>query len=95
MILEDVLRHFNVPDEGLPDHLLSQTFNEVFLDGRLTKEKDNYMIVVTTRQDVTHQMHIRPKEEFPLIIMSVLPNGKLNGIKFGRNAGEEIPTNRL
>ena len=95
MILEDVLKHFNISDEGLPDHLLTQTFNEVFLDGRLTKQKDNYVIAVTTRQNVTHQMHIRPREEFPLIIMSVLPNGKLNGMKFGRNVGEEIPTNKL
>ena len=49
----------------------------------------NYSIEVTTRQKVTHQMHIRPNDEFPVIIISRLPNGNLNGMKFGQNDGDE------
>ena len=82
-------------DEDLPEHLLNQTFNKVFLDGDFSKQNNNYKIAVTTRQDVTHQMFIRPDDEFPLIILSELPSGLLNGMKFGRNEGEEIPINKL
>ena len=94
MILKDLLNHFEIT-ENLPDYLLNHTFNEVFLDGKLTKSHNNYEIAVTTRQNVTHQMFIKPEDEFPLIIMSILPNGLLNGMKFGRNVGEEIPINKL
>ena len=34
-------------------------------------------------------MHIRPNDEFPVIIISRLPNGNLNGMKFGQNDGDE------
>ncbi len=94
LILKDILLHFDI-NEDLPVHLLNQNFNKVFLDGDLTIRGDTYKIVVKTRQNVTHMMFIKPNEEFPLVIMSELPNGLLNGMKFGRSEGEEIPTNKL
>ncbi|WP_296804224.1 hypothetical protein [uncultured Methanobrevibacter sp.] len=94
MILKDLLDYFNIED-NLPDYLLEQPFNEVFLDGDFEKTDDTYKIEVTTRQDVTHQMFIRPGDEFPLIIMSVLPNGNLNGMKFGQNKGDVTYINEL
>ena len=94
MILKDLLDYFNIED-NLPDYLLEQPFNEVFLDGDFEKTDDTYKIEVTTRQDVTHQMFIRPEDEFPLTIMSVLPNGKLNGMKFGQNKGDVTYINEL
>ena len=94
MILKDLLDYFDIED-NLPDYLLEQPFNEVFLDGEFEKTDDTYKIEVTTRQDVTHQMFIRPGDEFPLIIMSVLPNGNLNGMKFGQNKGDVTYINEL
>lgn len=94
MILKDLLDYFNIED-NLPDYLLQQPFNEVFLDGEFEKTDNTYKIEVTTRQDVTHQMFIRPGDEFPLIIMSVLPNGNLNGMKFGQNKGDVTYINEL
>ena len=82
MILKDLLDYFNI-DESFPDYLLEQSFNKVFLDGDLSKTDNNYKIVVKTRQDVTHQMFLRPGDDYPVIILSVLPNGLLNGMKFG------------
>ncbi len=94
MILKDLLNHFEIT-ENLPDYLLNHTFNEVFLDGKLTKNHNNYEIVVSTRQNVTHHMFIKPDEEFPVIILSELPNGSLNGMKFPQNEHEGIPINGL
>ncbi|WP_296893822.1 hypothetical protein [uncultured Methanobrevibacter sp.] len=94
MILKDLIDYFNIED-NLPDYLLEQPFNEVFLDGEFEKTDDTYKIEVTTRQDVTHQMFIRPEDEFPLTIMSVLPNGNLNGMKFGQNKGDVTYINEL
>jgi len=94
MILTELLSHFQI-DVELPDYLLNQTFNVVFLDGELTKKGNEYKIMVRTRQDVTHMMFIRPGDEFPVIIMSELPNGMLNGMKFSRNEGEGIPISKL
>lgn len=94
MILKDLLDYFNIED-NLPDYLLEQPFNEVFLDGDFEKTDDTYKIEVTTRQDVTHQMFIRPEDEFPLTVMSVLPNGNLNGMKFGQNKGDVTYINEL
>ena len=37
MILKDLMIHFSI-DEDLPEYLLNQTFNKVFLDGKLAKE---------------------------------------------------------
>ncbi len=82
MILKDLLDYFNIEEE-FPEYLLNQTFNKVFLDGDLTIENNNYKIVVTTRQDVTHQMFLKPNDDYPVVILSELPNGLLNGMKFG------------
>lgn len=94
MILEDVLRHFGI-DEEFPDYLMNQTFNEVFLDGDLSKEDNVYRIEITTRQDVTHQMILRPDDEYPVVIMSRLPNGSQNGMKFGRTEDDVIYISEL
>ena len=83
MILRDILKHFNI-EESFPDYLLEHPFNKIFLDGNLSKSENSYKIVVKTRQDVTHQMFLRPDDEYPVAILSELPNGLLNGMKFGR-----------
>ena len=82
MILKDLLEHFKI-EESFPDYLLEQSFNKIFLDGDLSKIDDAYKIVIKTRQGVTHQMFLKPHEDYPLIILSELPNGSLNGMKFG------------
>ena len=94
MILKDLLEYFDI-EESFPDYLLEQTFNKIFLDGDLSKSDNNYMIVVKTRQDVTHQMFLKPDEEYPVIIMSELPNGSLNGMKFGRSEDDVKYVNEL
>ncbi len=94
MILRELLNHFEI-GEDLPDYLLSHTFNEIFLDGTLTKEDKNYKIVIKTRQNVTHMMFIRPDDEFPVVIMSKLPNGFFNGMKFPKDEGKGVPINKL
>lgn len=94
MILKDILNHFDI-NETFPDYLLNHTFNKVFLEGDLTKENNTYKIVVKTRQDVTHQMFLKPNTDFPLIILSILPNGRENGMKFGLNEDEVIPISEL
>ena len=77
------------------NNFLEQTFNKVFLDGEFLKEDNSYKIVVTTRQNVTHQMFIKPGEDYPVIIMSELPNSSLNGMKFGQTKDGEIHINEL
>ena len=94
MILKDIMDYFNI-EADLPDYLLNHPFNKVFLNGELTIEENTYLIAVKTRQDVTHQMFIKPDEEYPLIIMSELPNGRLNGMKFPQSEHVGIPINRL
>lgn len=94
MIFQDLLNHFGIVGK-FPDYLLNQTFNEVFLDGDLTKINNNYKIEITTRQNVTHQMFINPFDDFPVVIMSKLPNGNLNGMKFGLSEGQVIYINEL
>lgn len=94
MILKDLLDHFNI-DEDLPDYLLNQTFNKVFLEGEFTKKDNTYEIAVRTRQNVTHHLFIKPGEEFPVIVMSELPNGLLNGMKFPQYESIGIPINKL
>lgn len=94
MILKDLLNHFSIAEE-FPEYLYEQTFNEVFLDGEISKEDNKYKIVITTRQDVTHQMFLNPLDEFPVIILSELPNGLLNGMKFGREKGQVTYINDL
>lgn len=94
MIFKDLLAYFDI-DESFPDYLLEQTFNKIFLDGEFSKANNNYKIVVTTRQDVTHQMFIKPNDDYPVIIMSVLPNGSLNGMKFGQTEDDVAYINKL
>lgn len=94
MILKDLLNHFDI-EVALPQYLLEHHFNEVFFDGNLTINNGSYKIEITTRQNVTHRMFIMLDEKYPVIILSVLPNGKQNGIKFGLNPGDEIPISKL
>jgi len=94
MIFQEVLEYFNI-EESFPDYLLEQTFNQVFLDGELSKIDNHYKIVVTTRQDVTHQMFIKPQDDYPVVIMSILPNGNLNGMKFGQTKDDVEYINKL
>ena len=94
MIFKDLLKHFDIEGE-FPDYLLGQTFNEVFLEGELSRVANSYKIEVTTRQGVTHQMFIKPSEAYPVTIMSVLPNGSLNGMKFGITADDVSYINKL
>lgn len=94
MILKDILEYFDI-NESFPDYLLEQSFNKVFLDGDLSKTDNNYKIVVKTRQDVTHQMFLKPNEDYPVIILSELPNGLLNGMKFGLTEDDVAYINKL
>ena len=94
MIFKDLLNHFNI-DESFPDYLLDESFNEVFLDGDLSKTDDAYKIEIKTRQDVIHTMYLNPDDDFPVKVMSVLPNGKLNGIKFGQTKDDLTFVNKL
>ena len=94
MILEDLLKHFNI-EESFPEYLLEQSFNKVFLDGELSKSDNNYKIVVKTRQDVTHQLFLKPDEEYPVIVLSELPNDQLNGMKFGLTEDDVAYINKL
>lgn len=94
MILEDLLRHFNI-EESFPDYLLKQSFNKVFLDGELSQTDNSYKIAVKTRQDVTHQLFLKPYEAYPVVVLSQLPNGQLNGMKFGLEEGDVAYINKL
>ncbi|MBE6496146.1 MAG: hypothetical protein E7Z78_06835 [Methanobrevibacter thaueri] len=94
MILSVLLKHFGI-DIDMPEYLLNHPFNEVFLDGDVTVEDNVYTIAVRTRQDVTHQMFLKANDEFPVIVMSELPNGKLNGMKFPQEEHVGIPINKL
>jgi hypothetical protein len=94
MLFKDLIDHFDIQGD-FPDYLLEQTFNPIFLDGDFSKLDNNYKIVVTTRQNVTHQMFIKPDDDYPITIMSELPNGSLNGMKFGRTADDVAYINKL
>ena len=94
LILKDILEYFSIKDD-LPDYLLNHPFNKVFLDGELVIQQNTYEIAVTTRQDVTHHLFIRPDDEFPVAVLSELPNGRLNGMKFPQNESMGIPINKL
>lgn len=94
MLFKDLIDHFDIQGD-FPDYLLEQTFNPIFLDGDFSKLDNNYKIVVTTRQNVTHQMFIKPDDDYPITIMSELPNGSLNGMKFGRTVDDVAYVNKL
>lgn len=85
MIFRDILNHFDIDGE-FPEYLLDQSFNRIFLDGNLIAEGDTYRIEITTRQNVTHRLYINPNDEFPVTVLSELPNGSLNGMKFGKSS---------
>ena len=87
MKFKDIVNHFEIEGE-FPEYLLDESFNDVFLDGTISNEDGTSKISVTTRQNVTHQMFVDADGEYPVIIMSVLPNGRLNGVKFGRSEGQ-------
>ena len=94
MIFKDLLDYFNV-EESFPDYLLEQSFNKIFLDGDFSKIDNEYKIVIKTRQNVTHQMFLKPQEDYPVIILSELPNGSLNGMKFGLTKDDVVYINKL
>ena len=84
MILRELLDYFEI-DVDLPEYLYGHPFNEVFLKGDLSKKSNSYNITVETRKDVTHTMIIAPGDAYPVVISSILPNGKTNGTKFGQS----------
>ena len=94
MIFKELLAYFKIEEE-FPDYLYNQTFNDVFKDGDISKVGNDYKIAVTTRQNVTHQMFIKPNDDYPVVIMSVLPNGSLNGMKFGQSESDVKYINKL
>ncbi len=89
MILKELLDYFKI-DVELPDYLYGESFNEVFLEGNMSKENNVYKIVIETRKDVIHTLIINPDDDFPVIVSSLLPNGKSNGIKFGKTKDDLV-----
>lgn len=89
MILKELLDYFKI-DVELPDYLYEESFNEVFLEGEMSNEDDAYKIVIETRKNVIHTLIINPDDDFPVIVSSLLPNGKSNGIKFGKTKGDLV-----
>lgn len=83
MILKDILNYFKL-DIELPAYLYEESFNDVFLEGILVRKENAYEITIKTRKDVIHTMIINPLDDYPLTIISTLPNGKSNGTKFGK-----------
>ena len=94
MIFKDLLNHFDI-EGNFSDYLLDEPFNEIFLDGSISLKDNSYKIVVKTRQNVTHNMIINPNDDYPVIIISKLPNGLLNGMKFGLNKDDVVYINEL
>ena len=84
MILRELLDNFDI-DVEIPEYLYDHPFNEVFLNGDLSKSSNSYRITVETRKNVTHTMIINPDDAYPVVISSLLPNGKSNGTKFGQS----------
>jgi hypothetical protein len=87
MQLKEILDHFNI-DVELPDYLYSESFNEIFCAGEVEIDDGSYKISIKTRQNVTHNMIIKPDDETPITIISKLPSGLLNGVKFGQVKGD-------
>lgn len=94
MILKELLDYFSI-EVNLPPYLLEESFNDVFLKGDFSKGNNFYKIVAETQKNVTHTMIIKPDSDFPLTIMSELPNGLFNGMKFGLKKGEVAYTNEF
>lgn len=89
MILKELLTYFDI-EVNLPDYLYNESFNEVFLKGELLKTDFGYKIIIKTRKDVTHTMIINSEDDYPVVISSILPNGKINGCKFGKSSDDLI-----
>ena len=87
MILKEIIKHFKIEIE-LPDYLLEQNFNDVFIKGELTNNQNTYKITVLTRKNITHTMIINLGDDYPLTITSTLPNNPRNGIRFGKNKND-------
>ncbi len=87
MILKDLLNYFNL-DINLPEYLYEETFNEVFMKGDLSKVNNTYKITIKTQKDIIHTMIIDSDDDYPVTILSELPNGRTNGIKFGQRYGD-------
>ncbi|WP_458456547.1 hypothetical protein [Methanobrevibacter sp.] len=94
MLFKELLAHFEIA-ETFPDYLLEESFNEVFLNGDFSKQNNDYRIVAKTRKKVTHTMFIKPDEDYPVIVLSELPNGQLNGVKFGQSKDDLRYINEL
>jgi hypothetical protein len=89
MILKQLLDYFNL-EINLPQYLYEETFNEVFMKGKLLKINDIYKITVKTQKDVIHTMIIDSDDNYPVTILSELPNGRTNGTKFGQSSGDLV-----
>ncbi len=89
MILKELLDYFNL-EIDLPQYLYEETFNEVFMKGNLSKINDIYKIAVKTQKDVIHTMIIDSDDNYPVTILSELPNGRTNGTKFGQSSSDLV-----
>lgn len=89
MILKELLDYFNL-EIDLPQYLYEETFNEVFMKGNLSKINDIYKIAVKTQKDVIHTMIIDSDDNYPITILSELPNGRTNGTKFGQSSSDLV-----
>lgn len=89
MILKELLDYFNL-EIDLPQYLYEETFNEVFMKGKLSNINDIYKITVKTQKDVIHTMIIDSDDNYPVTILSELPNGRTNGTKFGQSSGDLV-----
>ena len=89
MILKDLLDYFNL-DINLPKYLYEETFNDVFMKGDLSKVNNTYKITIKTQKKVIHTMIIDLDDDYPVTILSELPNGRTNGTKFGQSNGDLV-----
>ena len=89
MILKEILDYFEI-DAVLPEYLYGESFNEVFIKGEMSKTGNGYKIVIKTQKDVIHNLIISPDDDYPVVVSSILPNGKRNGVKFGQNSDDLV-----
>lgn len=89
MILKDLLDYFNL-DINLPNYLYEETFNDVFMKGDLSKVNNTFKITIKTQKKVIHTMIIDSDDDYPVTILSELPNGRTNGTKFGQSNGDLV-----
>lgn len=60
------------------------------MKGNLSKINDIYKIAVKTQKDVIHTMLIDSDDNYPVTILSKLPNGRTNGTKFGQSSSDLV-----